>query len=341
MDYSIKSGDCLWNIVKNNYRTKDGKELNNTQIANTVNSIAKTNNIENPNLIFAGDTLNLEAYDTFTLQSKDVDDPDDDPDADPNAGAEPTSKGEKGSKNSEPPENTGDSGNSNAVTVKYSTDSPYTEYGQWAKDIMDNAKTAGDTAYMQAKEKGFSEKKSSVKYSEAYNAAMENLPLFSVLKEGEKIEDYIESLSAYERIAQQQLEAADTVDNDSTISLKEFLLEATNSEEELHFDENELDAFVSIYNSNPDIVKYMNNGESLLQIANSHNFFDLNGDGVLDIDEIKEYYYILDASDNEVDGKIEFGSYAHWSNPGEIIDAEEKKKNYVEQYKKLHPDKFE
>ena len=48
--YKIKSGDCLWNIAKKYYG--DGSKYT---------LIAKANNISNPNLIYAGNTLTIPA----------------------------------------------------------------------------------------------------------------------------------------------------------------------------------------------------------------------------------------------------------------------------------------
>ena len=53
-NYQIKSGDCLWNIVKANYNCTSNKE-----ISEMVNTIAKENNIKNSNVIKAGANLVL------------------------------------------------------------------------------------------------------------------------------------------------------------------------------------------------------------------------------------------------------------------------------------------
>ncbi len=52
--YEVQSGDCLWNIVKNEYGLN-----NSTEISNKIYEIAKDNNISNINLIYAGSTLVL------------------------------------------------------------------------------------------------------------------------------------------------------------------------------------------------------------------------------------------------------------------------------------------
>lgn len=53
-NYEVKSGDNLYNIAKKQYKLKDK-----TAIMNKINEIAKDNNIKNPNLIFAGQSLEL------------------------------------------------------------------------------------------------------------------------------------------------------------------------------------------------------------------------------------------------------------------------------------------
>jgi hypothetical protein len=59
-DYSIKSGDCLWNIAKANYNVKS-----NSEIQEIVNLISKENKLDNPNLIYAGASLVLPETDSF------------------------------------------------------------------------------------------------------------------------------------------------------------------------------------------------------------------------------------------------------------------------------------
>lgn len=58
MNYSVKSGDCLWNIVKENYGLKS-----NTDIAKKVDKIAKKNDIKNANSIFEGQKIELYGLD--------------------------------------------------------------------------------------------------------------------------------------------------------------------------------------------------------------------------------------------------------------------------------------
>lgn len=52
--YTVKSGDTLWNIVKNYYGYN-----NNADIANKVNEIVEINDLENPNLIYVGEYITL------------------------------------------------------------------------------------------------------------------------------------------------------------------------------------------------------------------------------------------------------------------------------------------
>lgn len=72
-NYTIQSGDNLWNICKKHFKLN-----NNTDIAKKVKEVAKTNNISNPNLIFAGHELKLEAAmdvvekSTQTVQAENV-----------------------------------------------------------------------------------------------------------------------------------------------------------------------------------------------------------------------------------------------------------------------------
>ena len=53
-EYTVQSGDNLWNIVKDFYNLSD-----NSDIATKVDEIATYNNIENPNIIYAGQILKM------------------------------------------------------------------------------------------------------------------------------------------------------------------------------------------------------------------------------------------------------------------------------------------
>ena len=53
-NYTVKSGDSLWSIVKNYYGYN-----NDTDIANKVNEIVEINDLGNPNLIFVGENITL------------------------------------------------------------------------------------------------------------------------------------------------------------------------------------------------------------------------------------------------------------------------------------------
>lgn len=53
-EYIVKSGDYIWNIVKDFYNLTD-----NSDIATKVDEIATYNNIENPDIIYAGQILKM------------------------------------------------------------------------------------------------------------------------------------------------------------------------------------------------------------------------------------------------------------------------------------------
>ena len=53
-EYTVQSGDNLWNIVKDFYNLSD-----NSAIATKVDEIATYNNIENPDIIYAGQILKM------------------------------------------------------------------------------------------------------------------------------------------------------------------------------------------------------------------------------------------------------------------------------------------
>ena len=53
-EYTVQSGDNLWNIVKDFYNLSD-----NSAIATKVDEIATYNNIENPGIIYAGQILKM------------------------------------------------------------------------------------------------------------------------------------------------------------------------------------------------------------------------------------------------------------------------------------------
>lgn len=62
MDYTINKGDCMWNIVKAQY---GDNVKTNADILKAVNKLAEINNISDPNLIYAGNTLNIPSYDSI------------------------------------------------------------------------------------------------------------------------------------------------------------------------------------------------------------------------------------------------------------------------------------
>ena len=62
MEYTINKGDCMWNIVKAQY---GDNVKTNADILKAVNKLAEINNISDPNLIYAGNTLNIPSYDSI------------------------------------------------------------------------------------------------------------------------------------------------------------------------------------------------------------------------------------------------------------------------------------
>lgn len=72
-NYTIKSGDSLWNIVKSNYKAADGSTLKNGDIQQIVNKIANANsNIKDANTIIAGDSIVLPPIDTIEYEEEDT-----------------------------------------------------------------------------------------------------------------------------------------------------------------------------------------------------------------------------------------------------------------------------
>ena len=65
-NYEIKSGDCLWNIIKNHFKNT----LSDSEIGKKVKELAKANNISNPNLIYAGEELDLSCFDSNKPKSR-------------------------------------------------------------------------------------------------------------------------------------------------------------------------------------------------------------------------------------------------------------------------------
>ena len=65
-NYEIKSGDCLWNIIKTHFNNT----LSNSEISKKVKELASANNISNPNLIYAGEELDLSCFDSDKRTSR-------------------------------------------------------------------------------------------------------------------------------------------------------------------------------------------------------------------------------------------------------------------------------
>lgn len=90
-EYTVKSGDSLWAIVKNNY-----SGLSDKQIADKINEIAALSNIQDPNKISVGFTLTLpDATNEDTLISTDIVEDDTAEEIIPNQAAQNTTKQDK------------------------------------------------------------------------------------------------------------------------------------------------------------------------------------------------------------------------------------------------------
>lgn len=63
MDYTIKSGDNLWNIVRNNYKCENNSEIN-----DRIKQIIQDNDLGDGNLIFKGQQISL-PDDEFSIQN--------------------------------------------------------------------------------------------------------------------------------------------------------------------------------------------------------------------------------------------------------------------------------
>lgn len=59
-EYTIVKGDCLWTISKSKYDL-----TSNDDIRKAISKLAEVNNIEDPNLIYTGNTLTLPDYDSI------------------------------------------------------------------------------------------------------------------------------------------------------------------------------------------------------------------------------------------------------------------------------------
>lgn len=67
-NYTIVGGDNLWKIARNQY---GDKLKSNADIQKVVNEIAKVNELSNPNLIYAGNTLEIPSYESiFNVQKE-------------------------------------------------------------------------------------------------------------------------------------------------------------------------------------------------------------------------------------------------------------------------------
>lgn len=297
--YTIQKGDNLWNIVKSNYKTANGEQLTNTQIANTIKQIAKDNNIEDANLIFAGTELTLNEFDGFELQieTDEVDETEAETEAAEEAGEDPDA-------------------------AKEAETELYNNFAQWSaqntKDFYDVGLLAQDLQ------------------QEAFKVVEAQTFSFGT---NDSEEEYEKGLT---EITTGQLAKYETND-EYGINLEEFLKGsiAENNEltdEQVEIDDNVITAWAKTYEMAPGESEIDENEApemaALKEMTNTFNFFDFNGNNILEADEMKLYYTVLDTTDGTKDGTIEYKSYVAWK--GTFTTPSADRTSYKEQLK----DKF-
>ncbi|MCX4274960.1 MAG: LysM domain-containing protein [Candidatus Gastranaerophilales bacterium] len=264
-DYTIQKGDCLWNIAKTQYNTK-----NSSEIAQIVNKLAKVNNISNPNLIYAGNTLEL-------------------PDTDSIFGTAQSAQNNSG----------GDTFTSTATQAGLDNSDKYQKQIELYKNLNSWSSAVGGATEMYALQKMGNTK---------YNSDEEELAAFEqYYQEGAtiadaktgfqyydgEIGDSIENkLLASKEIAQGHILSYDT-DENHMIDKEEFINGSLAEYQEVYGE-----AFTAD----------MLDDETNAQLENAFNFFDLNSDGNIDLGETMAYYTTMDAMDGKTDGIIKFSS---------------------------------
>ncbi len=362
-NYTIQKGDCLWKIAQNHYKTENGEKVSNAEIAKIVDKMVELNDIKNPDLIFADDELKMPEYDGFEVQieDEDLDEDDDEKDNTKKATVEDFTKKDiteikiKDIDDTQPKDSAAKKNESKTTGGKKDGTEKFSAFADWSANTAINAAAAGEAAGSKISNIKLDneeyQKQYNKAYGEAYTKALANTPDFSVLKEGESIPEGEATLEPYMAIAQSQIETYNTSKDNKTLDLKEYIMgELTQYSN--HYDdidlkdiEKEANKFIEQYKKDPAKIEENNMTEMFTKIANVHNFFDFNGDGVLEQDEIAQYYHILDVSDSEEgkqDGIIEFNSFAHWDGIASTEGDErtEIKTEFVNQYKEKHPEKF-
>lgn len=249
----------------------------------------------------------------------------------------------------------GQDGQTPVAQEEQGKENKFEAFANWSASIAINAASAGETAGSKISDTGLDNEEYNKQYDEAYgkayNEVVANDTGFSILSEGQTIPEGKATLEPYTEIAKAQIETYNTSEDNETVDLKEYIMgeltQYSKHYEEIDLEdiEKEADKFIEQYKEDPAKIEENNMTEMFKKVANVHNFFDFNGDGVLEQDEIAEYYHILDVSDNEEgkqDGKIEFNSFAHWDGitSTESDERTNIKADFVNQYKTAHPEKF-
>lgn len=271
-DYTIKSGDCLWDIAKRQYNTSNNEEI--TQI---VNKLLEVNDLSNSNLIHAGNTLKLPDTESIFGTGNDA--------SGENYGDVFVNKNQdEGLLEDESVPISGNNGAEAGI---------YEKLNLWTKDVNGAAEMyaiqkMGDTQYASDIEEYMAFEQY---YSEAVSIADKQTG-FQYADADTVGESTQNKFMASQELAQEHIAQFDT-DENSSISQEEFINGSLAEYEEAYGQKITVDSLDS---------------ETAKQLEASFNFFDLNNDGSIDTAETMAYYTTMDALDGSVDGNIKFGS---------------------------------
>ena len=231
--YVIKSGDNLWNIVKTNY--KDHAKTN-ADILNIVNKLAEVNELDDPNLIYAGETLNLPSYDSiFDTAAVQTDTADTDDETDVQRDL-------------------------------------YAELFDWTKASYDDVTNGEDP--------------------DMYDFVESDIPYTNE----EFTEPWMEGAA---NLAESNIEASDTVDDNGAINYQEFINQEVGNYEET-------------FGESP--FQLDDNGEIIDMLQDNFGALDLDKSSEIEKDELSAYYAAMDtmdSTDGTADGKLQFAAFSN------------------------------